>query len=176
MTCVQPLPSHTMHKSMTQRLDDNVITLSMLGTVSSAQRSQNGSRGSLSEIENKWCCVLDELSWLCDYRTGGKSVTSVAAQVTTTGLVFWFANNRGPQPLVKRHLKWILQELRSMAVNDQGGSKETLWRLFRKSLVFSRRRVESYWAKLYSLLEHVASSTEKQKGMFYGDSLPSQYH
>lgn len=154
-----------MYAVMTNRLDENVVTLSMLGTVPSAQHSQGSTRRTLSEVERKWCCLLDELSWLCDYKTGGKSVTSVAAQTTATGNVFWFASNKDTRLLIERQLRWILAELQLIATNDTVDSEEVRWRLFKRSIVFNHRRVEFYWEKMHSLVQSAGlSSTDRQKG------------
>lgn len=150
---------------MASRLDANVVTLSMLGTVRSAQHSQSRTRRVLSEIEGKWCCLLDVLSWLCDYKTGGKSVTSVAAQATSTGNVFWFASNKDTRVLVKRQICWILGELQSIATSDTVDSEDVQWRLFKRSVAFSHRRVESYWDRLHSLVQHAdLTATGKLEG------------
>lgn len=146
-------------------LDENVITLSMLGTISEAQLSQGSARRKLSEVERKWCCLLDELSLLCDYRTGGKSVTSVAAQSRAKEIVFWFASNQETRSLIKRQLQWILLELQKVSLYRSIDSKAVLWRLFKKSVLFNRRRVESYWSRLDSLVQNAYQiSTERQKG------------
>lgn len=151
--------------TMSSRLDENVIALSMLGTVPSAQRSQSHARRMLFGAEQKWCCLLDEISWLCDYQTGGKSVTSVAVQGTATGNVFWFASNKETRTLVKNHLRWILGELQSMAANGTVNGEEIQWRLFKKSVAFNHRRVESYWERLRSLVQHTGlSGLDEQRG------------
>ncbi|KAK5069402.1 hypothetical protein LTR51_008652 [Lithohypha guttulata] len=53
-----------MENNMIDRLDEKIVALSMLGSRSSAQKSQSSFRKSLTETEHKWCCVLDELSWI----------------------------------------------------------------------------------------------------------------
>lgn len=156
-----------METSMTERLDESVVLLSMLGSRPSVQKSQRAVRSTLSETEDKWCCILDELSWLCDYRTGGKSVTSIAAQTTITGNIFWFATNKGLQMPIKQHLQWLLQTLRSYTTDSGRNAQETCRKLFRKSVVFSHRRVQFYQDRLSSLLTCIDSHPDEQKGAYF---------
>lgn len=157
--------SFTMSGSMIRSLDESVVALSMLGSRPSVQKSQNAMRSSLSEVEHRWCCLLDELSWLCDYRTGGKSVTSIAAQTTVTGNIFWFANNKSLQLPVQRHLQWLLQVLQSHVAHRESNARETHWKLFQKSVVFNRRRIEHYHDKISLLSACLTSNAESQNGV-----------
>lgn len=157
-----------MDSSLVSQLNEHIIALSMLGSRLSVQRPQSAARHSLSETERRWCCVLDELSWLGDYRTGGKSVTSIAAQATGVGNIFWFASNRTTRYCIKQHLRWILQELQFYASNLERDTPKTQWRLFTRSIVFSRRRVESYHDRFCSLWIHVKSGPDRQIGASVG--------
>lgn len=153
------------NENLAQHLDGNVITLSMLGTIASARRSQNSVRSLLSEVEKKWCSLLDELSLLCDYKTGGKSVTSVAAQTTALGNVFWFASKQGTTFSIESQLRWILSQLQMVATCHETESQAIRRRLFKRCVAFNHRRVEFYWLQLHSLVQNAYQiSTDMQKG------------
>lgn len=139
------------------RLDDYVVSLSMLGTARLVRRHQISGREPLSEEIKTWRCLLDELSWLCDYKTGGRSVTSIAAEATVSGSIFWFASNGTAQSRVKNQLKWILQELGSIKTTGTTGSKDVQRRIFKNSVEFSYRRIELYWSKLQALIKSSGS-------------------
>ena len=147
--------------------DESIVALSMLGTARSTPLPKRGSSSQRSREEEIWCRLVDELSWLCDYKCGGKTVTSIAVQKTVSGHVFWFASNRGSRAAIEDHLRWILSELESVATTCSTSIEKVRWRLFSKSLAFSRRRVEFYWKQLHAMVLALReSSAEFQQGRY----------
>jgi hypothetical protein len=86
-----------------------------------------------------WRRFLDDLSWLCDNKHGGETVSAVAAQSSSEGNVLW---------LVSRfeesfdHLKWVLAELK--AVTDGEAVSMIGLAIAEKSILFSKDKIKNY--------------------------------
>jgi hypothetical protein len=61
-----------------------------------------------------WHKFLNQISWLCDYKRGGRTVSSVAVQATAPGPTYWLAANSNPVPKALPHLEWLLRELANL--------------------------------------------------------------
>lgn len=157
-----------MENDQIHHLRENIKILSSLGSRSSVQKSQKTFRASLTRKERRWCRVLDEMAWLGDYRPGGKTVTSIAVQTTREGNIYWLANNQGPKLPTQRHLQWVLDQLQSCSINDRENTSTTQRVLFRRSIVFSRRRVEFYYYQLYNRVTCVNTDLTEPAGKFTG--------
>ena len=93
------------------------------------------------EIRMIWRRFLDDLSWLCDNKHGGETVSAVAAQTLSEGNEFWLATK------FERsfdHFKWVLTELK--AVHGSTGKATTMVgrELAEKSILFSKDKVNNY--------------------------------
>lgn len=157
-----------MSADMEQTLGETIVLLSMLGNSISSQTHQPKVKNDISEPKDKWRCLLDQLSWLCDYNTGGKIVISIAAQTVGSGHLFWFASNGQVIPQkIGRHLQWIPGELKAFVSSPASSKNKTHSRLFKKCVAFSYRRVEFYVAKLESLAQ---SARHLQQGVPEGQA------
>lgn len=90
---------------------------------------------------------LDDLSWLCDYRTGGRTVSSIAVEETPQGPIYWLAANESPRKKVRDHLKRILQQLESLA-SPAGEASAVELAICQQSIQFSRDKVRHYVRQL----------------------------
>jgi len=73
------------------RFYEPLILLKILEPTQGRQNPQVQTESTAEEFRDVWGNFLDCLSWLCDYKPGGKTVASVAAQGEPKGPVFWLA-------------------------------------------------------------------------------------
>jgi hypothetical protein len=104
---------------------------------------------------------VDDLSWLCDYRTGGRTVSSIAVEDTPQGPIYWLAANESPDKKVKDHLERILQQLESLASSPEEASVVEL-AITRQSVPFSREKVKHYVRQLGKAVDSVKGRTDSQ--------------
>jgi hypothetical protein len=102
---------------------------------------------------------LDNLSWLCDYRTGGRTVSSIAVEETPQCPIYWLAANESPNKEVRDHLEWILQHLESLASSPP---EEVELAIRRQSIRFSREKVKNYVRQLGKAVESAKRSMDKR--------------
>src|SRR5665213_3081881 len=127
-----------------QVFDESIVLLSMLSPSNRPRTQRSDLNSGANDSHAKWHVFLDHLAWLCDYKTGGKTVASIAAEKVVRGSKFWLASNANCVSLAVKHLKWVLRELQSLAINTDSNSEDTQNRIFAKSVTFSRERVEFY--------------------------------
>jgi hypothetical protein len=116
---------------------------------------------------------LDQLSWTCDYKRGGESVSAIAAEANPEGTVFWLAANTDSKGKVLSHLKWILEQLdKSFDASDQ--EKEELEnRITTKCIEFSKEKVKHYSRQLKNCVETLAGQPNQQSDQ-QSDQQPNQ--
>jgi hypothetical protein len=94
-----------------------------------------------SEARMIWRRFLDNLSWLCDNKHGGETVSAVAAQSLSEGTKFWLVSK------FERsfdHLKWVLFELQTVdGKTDEEASRIGL-EIAEKSILFSEDKIDNY--------------------------------
>ncbi|EMC91991.1 hypothetical protein BAUCODRAFT_126959 [Baudoinia panamericana UAMH 10762] len=73
-----------------------------------------------------WHMVLDSLSWLCDDKRAGKSVTSIGVQQTGERKVFLLAINEAELERAGAHLQMILQLLAKDADSSWEGVEDDI--------------------------------------------------
>ena len=93
-----------------------------------------------------WHRFLDDLSYLCDAETGGKSVSSIAVQQNDDMLVFWISANGGLRRACQ-HLRWSLKQLAGCNYS-QISAAETRAELLGKTTEMSSRKVRNYVREL----------------------------
>jgi hypothetical protein len=112
---------------------------------------------------------LDQLSWTCDYKRGGESVSAIAAEANPRGTVFWLAANTDSRGRVLSHLTWILEQLeQSFNASDQA-TEELENKITAKCIEFSKEKVKNYSRQLRNCIKTLASQTEQQ-GVFCSKS------
>jgi hypothetical protein len=90
---------------------------------------------------------LDKLAYICDFKTGGSTVTALALQKTYQGAIFWLAANETVKPRVTSFLRDVLQLL--MSVKDNRASKKAIeTQLLEHFVSFNEERLDYYWSAL----------------------------
>jgi hypothetical protein len=94
------------------------------------------------EFRMIWRRFLDDLSWLCDNKHGGETVSAVAAQSLPEGTKYWLAS-RYEQSF--DHLRWALSILKAVG---GGGADETVLEyglaVAEESILFSKDKIKNY--------------------------------
>ena len=89
-----------------------------------------------------WRRFLDNLSWLCDNKHGGETVSAVAAQSLAAGNTFWLVSKSERS---FDHLKWVVSELQAVRENkSEGVVLSTGLVLAEHSIAFSKDKVKNY--------------------------------
>jgi hypothetical protein len=109
--------------------------------------------------------LLDQLSWICDYKRGGESVSAIAAEATPGGTVFWLAANTHPKERVLSHLKWILEQLYQSFGASEQATEELENKITAKCIGFSKEKVRNYSRQLRICVEILADQPDQQ-GIF----------
>ena len=156
-------------RDVIQEFNECIVLLSMLGPSISSQSQRSAIETDTQEPENRWHMFLDQLSWLCDYKTAGKTVASIAVTAEPSGTVFCLASNSDSVSTASKHLKWLLGEIQNFVPNASTDREETQRRIFQRCVSFSRERVESYSESLQTLIQ---SSRSLKKDNHGGDVKP----
>ena len=93
------------------------------------------------EIRMIWRRFLDDLSWLCDNKHGGETVSAVAAQSLSEGNKLWLAS-RFERSF--NHLKWVLAELKAVDGSTDEEVSMIGMAIAEKSILFSKDKVKNY--------------------------------
>lgn len=101
-----------------------------------------------------WHRFIDDLCLLCDFHTGGKSVTSIAVEDAHDHLVFWITANGGPKDQAVNHLRWLLSMLSEPSDISMNSKAD---QIIQKSAALCDRRVANYAKWLRRWLEQAES-------------------
>lgn len=88
-----------------------------------------------------WGKFLDHLSWMCDYKQGGATVSAIAAEKTNDGPTFWLAAPKNSRSKVQPHLEWILNQLDNLPAKNQERVEQEILTC---CIEFSRSKVKNY--------------------------------
>ena len=136
-------------EGLLRAFDEATVILSMLGPSKWSRPQHRNTETSTGQLDNRWHLFLDHLCWLCNYKTGGKTVVSITAEETLHGSKLWVASNAPCVSRITKHLKRMLQELQSFAMNADSSIEDTQRRVFRRFIVFSHERIAFYAEKLH---------------------------
>jgi hypothetical protein len=104
----------------------------------------SSSAGITKTLRSEWEEFLDSLSWLCDEKPGGKTVTSIAVSESTTGPIIWIACNDKSNDQRVIHLENVFETLRRLDEHS-ASSRESIAAAVAKDCVNrSYRRVLNY--------------------------------
>lgn len=124
----------------------------------------------LGDLNNLWRKFLDQLSWICDSKSGGATVSAVAAESKPSGPIFWLAANTNPERWALPHLRWVLQQL----VDSHDASPQELdeveERVRSRCIEFSKEKVKTYARLLCKNVQHVAeilAGTSDSSGLLW---------
>jgi len=148
-----------------RRFYEPLVLLRVLDPTRGAQKCPPISDPSSDDMSELWHKFLDHLSWVCDYKKGGVTVSAIAAQSTPAGPIFWLAANKNPARKVILHLEWVLVRLES--AHDASSQKlEELGReITHQCIEFSRNRVKEYGKRLCNLIRKSYSHMGDPSGM-----------
>lgn len=98
----------------------------------------------LDGSHNWWRKFLDQLSWICDSRQGGSTVSAVAAEASPDGPIFWLAANTDPAKWTIPHLEWVLKQLENSHDASPQEMNELETRIITRCIEFSKDKVKNY--------------------------------
>jgi hypothetical protein len=90
-------PTLDLEENMDHTFYEAVVLLSLLGPQEEFRISRSSLTANAEAARTPWHEFLDHLSWLGDYKCGGKTVTSIAVEALSHGSTFWVACNQQPQ-------------------------------------------------------------------------------
>ena len=109
---------------------------------------------------------LDQLSWTCDYKHGGDTVSAIAAEANPQGTIFWLAANTNPKQKALPHLNWILRQLEDSPSMSEQETEELENKITARCIEFSKDKVKNYRRKLCShirkCVEILANQSDQQ--------------
>ena len=108
-----------------------------------------------------WRGFLDNLSWLCDNKHGGETVSSVAAQEIPEGNKFWLVS-KYDQSL--DHLQWVLAELNALRDRPDSEKIDSEGRIAVESICFSKDKINTYARFLRINLGKARNALETEDG------------
>jgi hypothetical protein len=132
------------------RFYEPLVLLDVLDPTRGKRNSRLSSDLGSDSSYNLWCRFLDQLSWMCDYKRGGDTVSAIAAEETTNGPTFWLAANKNSEKKAKPHLEWILGQLESLPGRV---IKEVEEEILIRCIKFSENKVKNYSRKLCNLIQ-----------------------
>lgn len=124
---------------------------------------------SLDESEQDNCNLrrsfLKNLAYMCDFERGGATVTAIALETRSEGMVFWVAANENVKDKVVSFLERILRGLAGIT-GETSAVEESI---FRSAVEFGLPRVKFYWRfmqdPLNKCLKIFDLEREKSEGM-----------
>ena len=101
-----------------------------------------------TDVERKmWQRFLDDLCYLCDTETGGKTTVSIAVSKSNGGQCFWISANGGLQKAVSL-LEMILKELINIQKKPDINLEEVKDRILSVGMSRSSMKVRNYLKEL----------------------------
>ncbi|KAK6381053.1 hypothetical protein LTR81_027632 [Elasticomyces elasticus] len=100
-----------------------------------------------------WHRFLDDLCFMCDSRTGGKTVVAVLAERRSEETIFWLATPTMMQQSTANHLDGLLRVIRKMLRTDETHVQPLIDDVIRRSIERSPQRIHHYGGRLTHLIE-----------------------
>jgi hypothetical protein len=135
-------------EKLLHRFYEPLVLLRVLDPTRGAQNSSMvpDSRSDTSQdLRRKF---LDQLSWTCDYKHGGDTVSAIAAEANPQGTIFWLAANTNPRQRVLPHLQWILRQLEDSSSVSEEETEELGNKITARCIEFSKDKVKNYRRQL----------------------------
>ena len=124
------------------RFYEPLILLSVLDPTRGAHHPDLITDRGLQGREKIWRNFLDQLSFLCDAKKGGDTVTAIAAQRTVEHTVFWLASNSNAGSKAKNHIEWILSRLNSLYYANSEKTEIVEDEITARCIKFSSSRID----------------------------------
>ena len=117
-----------------------------------------------------WHQFLNNLCWMCDSRCGGKSVTAIAVEKSSSNTcIFWVAANKSPNVHAVAHLKLVLEKLAQFASSTLQQRKQIVSEVYETSLKFSTERIKDYRRKLRGVLDKALNEHPRTDDVVFGE-------
>ncbi|KAK0906836.1 hypothetical protein LTS16_009839 [Friedmanniomyces endolithicus] len=100
------------------------------------------------DIQSEWHRFLDDLCFLCDSQSGGKSVVALIAEEVRGESVFWVTTEPVHQDVAVDHLNVILHLLQKCIRADEGRMQALIEQIAQISIRRSPQRVHHYGSRL----------------------------
>ena len=126
-----------------RRFYEPLILLSVLDPTRGAHHPDLITDRGLQGREKIWRNFLDQLSFLCDAKKGGDTVTAIAAQRTVEHTVFWLASNSNAGSKAKNHIEWILSRLNSLYYANSEKTEIVEDEITARCIKFSSSRIDT---------------------------------
>lgn len=108
---------------------------------------------------------LKYLAYVCDYDTGGETVTALALEQAPKNIVYWLAANRDPRNKVIEFLRKILSDLRDLPRELTSHERRDKQQKFEETCVeFAIKRVKGYISRLQTQVGLCLKSLPKHPG------------
>jgi len=132
-----------------RRFYEPLILLSVIDPTRGANQLDMSSDHDLQGQRKLWRDFLDQLSFLCDAKKGGDTVTAIAVQRTFEHPIMWLASNSSTRNSTIRvkakiHVEWILSQLEGL--NEAGTATVDFIEneIILRCIQFSSSRVDTY--------------------------------
>lgn len=113
---------------------------------------------------------LHDLSYMCDYKKGGDTVTAIGLQKTPQRYIFWVAANTSPNKKIIPFLKGLLERLQIVSRNenavpndDEEDEEDEEDTLIKMCIHFASKRIKDYCSLLRTLFEECTPYLERRK-------------
>jgi hypothetical protein len=152
-------------KRLLHRFYEPLVLLSILEPTRGDREPHFASGFDTVESYHLWHKFLDQISWLCDYESGGKTVSAIAVQATPQGPTYWLSTNSDPTTKALPHLEWVLRRLANLRElsSDQLGIVED--EIVASSITHSSDKVKTYSRWLFKsikcVMEHLPDQTSQ---------------
>ncbi|KAK0262343.1 hypothetical protein LTR35_017713 [Friedmanniomyces endolithicus] len=103
------------------------------------------------DIQFEWHRFLDDLCFLCDSQSGGKSVVALIAEEARGEHVFWVTTELVYQDVAVAHLNVILHLLQKCIRADEGCMRALIEQIAQISIRRSPQRVHHYGSRLKNI-------------------------
>lgn len=144
--------------SLVEDFYSSLILLGLLNPLKSVKRPQAYLQAEGNPTVNPWHCFLDDLSFLLDYQSGGKTVTSIAAENHKGSPIFWVSTTQSDARKSLDHMKWILGLLRDIRLEE---AERLAFRISKASVAMSNNKVKNYRNIMTKVMEKAIPPTDQ---------------
>ena len=155
--------SHLLNKmeKLLRRFYEPLVLLKVLDPTRGAHRPDLVTERGLDEHSKLWRNFLDQLSFVCDSKKGGDTVTAVAAQSTNEIPIYWLASNSKSVNTAQKHLEWIFARLNSLHSASPISKDQLQKEINARCIEFSSRRIKTYVTSLLKAIVRVQRITKE---------------
>lgn len=141
------------NEKLLRRFYEPLVLLSVLDPTRGAHRPDLITDRGIDEPSKLWRNFLDQLSWLCDFASGGDTVTSIAAQKTIDHVYFWVASNSASRQKARDHLEWLFGCLKPLYTVPSVSTTQVEDEVLVHCIAFASKRVKTYTTRLLQAIE-----------------------